>query len=97
MQGLRTDTTLLTPLQGLSKLHTLHLNPPRSRISPGNLRGVSQLTGLKELSLSFYGGDFGQRGMFLLLPLTQLKQLTLLECVYDRRYGYWTQKVRRRL
>ena len=96
MQGLLTFTTLLTPLQGLSKLHTLHLNPPRSGISPGDLRGVSQLTGLKELSLSFSGGDFGRNGMFLLLPLTQLKQLTLLECVYDGRvrYGCWTQKVR---
>jgi hypothetical protein len=63
----------LTPLAGLSGLHTLRLH---SYIRKDGLEAVCQLTGLRELTLGAPGTAEG-----LLLQLAQLKQLTRLDYV----------------
>jgi hypothetical protein len=71
MQGLQLTTELLAALQGLSRLHTLHLEPPEG--STVGLEGLCQLTRLRKLKVVEAGDQTG-----LLLQLTRLRQLTHL-------------------
>jgi hypothetical protein len=71
MRGLQLREELLTALQGLSGLHTLHLEAPEG--STVGLEGVCQLTGLRKLEVVEPGDKTG-----LLLQLTQLQLLTCL-------------------
>jgi hypothetical protein len=73
MQGLKHMGVGLAGLQGLSGLHTLHLE--RADGSTDQLKGVLQLTGLRDLQVRVASHD--QAGLFL--QLTQLQQLTRLQ------------------
>lgn len=72
MQGLCYSRGLVSALQGLTGLHTLMLKDVRG--ASGDLKSLSQLTGLRELKIlnQVMGGNR------LLLQLTKLQQLTSL-------------------
>jgi hypothetical protein len=77
VQGLQDCAALLGPLQGLSKLHTLHLAADAATSTTG-LKALCRLKGLKELTVpALLDGQ--------LLPLSQLQQLTLLSVDRYRR------------
>ena len=73
MDELQCSAEPLTPLQGLSGLHTLHLLVSGPTAAEG-LAAVCQLTGLKALSMCIQDVAEG----LALLQLTQLRQLTEL-------------------
>jgi hypothetical protein len=74
VRGLQCSSVQLAPLQGLSGLQTLHL-PQCGDEDVDGLQLVCQLTGLKELSVTF--DSMAVEGLQLQL-LTDLKQLTQL-------------------
>ena len=74
MDMLQCNAEPLTPLQGLSGLHTLHLGVSGPTAAEG-LAAVCQLTGLRALSMRIQDVAEGPA----LLQLTQLRQLTELQ------------------
>ena len=89
MEGLQYSTGMLAPLTGLGGLERLNLDPMGG--STEGLNEVCQLTQLKQLWL------WGHSEEGLLLRLTQLHQLTKLECskTVDGEFVYckWVQEV----
>ena len=92
-QGLQYSSGLLAPLAGLSGLHELMLDPRGG--STEGLDEVCLLTQLKQLWL------WGHSEEGLLLQLTQLSQLTKLECSKtvdgEQVYCKWVQEVSSRV
>lgn len=75
MTGLKYNTELLAPLQGLTALRTLDMPTPIK--ASEDLDGLCQLTGLRELSVVGKSGSAANGG--LVLQLTELTQLTRLD------------------
>jgi hypothetical protein len=78
MQRLHLSAALLSPLQGLSELHTLHLSTPNGAAAADSLQAVCQLTRLRELYVSCPIGRASILQEGVLLQLTHLQQLTAL-------------------
>jgi hypothetical protein len=72
--SLQCSAELLTPLQGLSRLHTLDCGWEHAPAEV--VQAVCQLTGLRELRDLSVHGSVWMKEEGLLLQLTQLKHLT---------------------
>jgi hypothetical protein len=84
--GLQYSAELLGPLQGLSKLQSLHVQTDPGTDGWEPLELVCQLTGLRKLQADWVPD-------WLLLQLTQLKQLTELTYSGQRATGYFKAEV----
>ena len=84
--GLQYSAELLGPLQGLSELQSLHVQTDPGTDGWEPLELVCQLTGLRKLQADWVPD-------WLLLQLTQLKQLTELTYSGQRATGYFKAEV----